>query len=103
MTDEILMKLTRFSEPQFLAILRHGEGGVPVTELCREHGISTASFYKWRVKYGGMDASMILRPPPVANGWITHRLHPVMEAKRYKARADCAFMKCMTAFPRLTP
>lgn len=53
------MKMTRFSEPQILAILRQGEGGVPVTELCREHGMSTASFYKWRAKYGGMDASMI--------------------------------------------
>ncbi len=53
------MKMTRFSEPQILAILRQGEGGVPVAELCREHGMSTASFYKWRAKYGGMDASMI--------------------------------------------
>ncbi|WP_442220865.1 IS3 family transposase [Rhizobium sp. 2YAF20] len=42
-----------------LAILRQAEGGVPVPELCREHGMSTASFYKWRSKYGGMDASMI--------------------------------------------
>ena len=53
------MKMTRFSEPQILAILRQSEGGVPVAELCREHGMSTASFYKWRAKYGGMDASMI--------------------------------------------
>ncbi|SFL74715.1 putative transposase [Loktanella salsilacus] len=53
------MKMTRFSEPQILAILRQAEGGVPVGELCREHGMSTASFYKWRAKYGGMDASMI--------------------------------------------
>ena len=53
------MKMTRFSEPQILAILRQAEGGVPVAELCREHGMSTASFYKWRAKYGGMDASMI--------------------------------------------
>ncbi len=53
------MKTSRFSEPQILAILRHAEGGVPVPELCREHGMSTASFYKWRSKYGGMDASMI--------------------------------------------
>jgi putative transposase len=47
------------SEPQILAILRQAEGGVPVAELCREHGMSNASFYKWRSKYGGMDASMI--------------------------------------------
>ena len=53
------MKMSRFSEPQILAILRQAEGGVPVPELCREHGMSNASFYKWRSKYGGMDASMI--------------------------------------------
>lgn len=53
------MKMTRYSEPQILAILREAEGGVPVSELCREHGMSNASFYKWRSKYGGMDASMI--------------------------------------------
>ena len=53
------MKMTRYSEPQILAILRQAEGGVPVSELCREHAMSNASFYKWRSKYGGMDASMI--------------------------------------------
>ena len=53
------MKMTRYSEPQILSILRQAEGGVPVLELCREHGMSNASFYKWRSKYGGMDASMI--------------------------------------------
>jgi len=53
------MKMTRYSEPQILAILRQAEGGVLVAELCREHGMSSASFYKWRAKYGGMDASMI--------------------------------------------
>jgi putative transposase len=53
------MKLSRYSEAQILAILRQAEGGVPVAELCREHGMSNASFYKWRAKYGGMDASMI--------------------------------------------
>ncbi len=53
------MKISRFSEPQILAILRQAEGGVAVPELCREHGMSNASFYKWRAKYGGMDASMI--------------------------------------------
>jgi putative transposase len=53
------MKMTRYSEPQILAILRQAEGGVPVAELCREHGMSNASFYKWRAKYGGMDASTV--------------------------------------------
>ena len=45
--------------PQIMAVLRQAESGVAVPELCREHGISTASFYKWRSKYGGMDASMM--------------------------------------------
>ena len=53
------MKMMRYSEPQILAILRQAEGGVPVAELCREHGMSNASFYKWRANYGGMDSSMI--------------------------------------------
>ena len=42
-----------------MGILKQAEGGVPVSELCREHGMSSASFYKWRAKFGGMDASMI--------------------------------------------
>jgi putative transposase len=53
------MKTSRYSEPQILAILRQAEGGVPVADLCREHAMSTASFYKWRSRYGGMDASMM--------------------------------------------
>jgi putative transposase len=53
------MKTSRYTEPQILAILRQAEGGMPVAELCRAHGMSNASFYKWRAKYGGMDASMI--------------------------------------------
>jgi putative transposase len=53
------MKTSRYSEPQILSILRQAEGGVPVAELCREHGMSDASFYKWRAKYGGMDASIV--------------------------------------------
>jgi putative transposase len=57
--EEIFMKQSKYSEPQILAILRQAEGGVPVAQLCREHGMSNASFYKWRAKYGGMDASMI--------------------------------------------
>lgn len=53
------MKQKRFTETQIMQILKQAEGGVPVAELCREHGMSSASFYKWRSKYGGMDASMI--------------------------------------------
>ena len=53
------MKTSRYTEAQIIAILRQAEGGVPVAELCREHGMSNASFYKWRAKYGGMDAYLI--------------------------------------------
>jgi putative transposase len=53
------MKTSRYTDAQIIAILRQAEGGVPVAELCREHGMSNASFYKWRAKYGGMDASLI--------------------------------------------
>lgn len=53
------MKTSRFSETQILGILKQAEGGLAVPELCRQHGMSDASFYKWRAKYGGMDASMI--------------------------------------------
>ena len=42
-----------------MGILKQAESGVPISELCREHGMSNASFYKWRAKYGGMDASMV--------------------------------------------
>ena len=59
MTEEILIKTSRYTEPQILAILKQAEGGLPVAELCRQHGMSNASFYKWRSKYGGMDASMM--------------------------------------------
>ena len=53
------MKNTRFSDAQIIAILKQAESGVPVSELCREHGMSSAAFYRWRAKFGGMDASMI--------------------------------------------
>jgi len=55
------MKKSRFSDSQIMAILKQAENGVPVPELCREHGMSTATFYKWRAKFGGMDASMMAR------------------------------------------
>jgi len=53
------MKKSRFMNAQILAILKQGENGVAVAGLRREHGISNATFYTWRSKYGGMDASMM--------------------------------------------
>lgn len=55
------MKKSKYSDSQILSILKQAEAGTPVPDLCREHGMSTASFYKWRAKYGGMDASMMAR------------------------------------------
>ena len=55
------MKTSRFTDSQIIAILKQAEGGSPVPELCREHGISNATFYKWSSKFGGMDASLMAR------------------------------------------
>lgn len=55
------MKTSRFTDSQIIAVLKQAEAGTPVPELCREHGVSSATFYKWRSKYGGMDASMMSR------------------------------------------
>jgi putative transposase len=52
------MKISRYSDSQILAILKQNEGGAKVADLCREHGMSEATFYKWRSKFGGMDASL---------------------------------------------
>lgn len=55
------MRKSRYSESQIMAIIKQNENGVSVPDLCREHGMSSAQFYKWRAKYGGMDASMMER------------------------------------------
>ena len=53
------MKKSRYSDSQIMSILRQADTGVPVPELCREHGMSSATFYQWRAKYGGMSSAMI--------------------------------------------
>ncbi len=55
------MKRSRYSDSQIISILNPAEAGTPATELCREHGMSDATFYKWRSKFGGMDVSMMAR------------------------------------------
>ena len=51
------MKKKRFKEEQIIGILKEADAGVPTADLCRKHGMSTASFYAWRKKYGGMEVS----------------------------------------------
>ena len=51
------MRPSRFTEEQIIGILREQEAGVPVADLCRKHGLSSPTFYKWKAKYGGMDVS----------------------------------------------
>ena len=55
------MKTSKYSDSQIMAILKEAESGTLIPELCREYGMSSATFYKWRSKYGGMDASLIKR------------------------------------------
>ena len=55
------MRKSRYSDSQIMAILKQNEDGITVPDLCREHGMSSAQFYKWRAKFGGMDASMMKR------------------------------------------
>ena len=55
------MKKSKFTDSQIIAILKQAEVGTPTPDLCREHGISSATFYKWRAKFGGMDASLMAR------------------------------------------
>ncbi len=51
------MRKSRFSEEQIIAILKEHQAGISAADLCRKHGLSDATFYKWRSKYGGMEVS----------------------------------------------
>ena len=55
------MKTSRYTDSLIISILKQAQAGTPVPQLCREHGMSSATFYKWRAKHGGMDASMMAR------------------------------------------
>lgn len=55
------MKKSRFTETQIVSILKQYDGGTPAADLCREHGISAATLYNWKSKYGGLEASQLKR------------------------------------------
>lgn len=55
------MKKSRYTEGQIIQILKQGEAGVATADICREHGISSATYYNWKAKYGGMDTSGVKR------------------------------------------
>lgn len=77
------MRKSRYSDSQILAILKQNEHGVSVSDLCREHGMSSAQFYKWRSKFGGMDASMMKRMKELEDE--NRRLKKMYAEERIKA------------------
>lgn len=85
------MKRSRFSDNQILSILKQAESGIPVSELCREHGVSNATFYNWRSKYGGMDASLMARLKELEEE--NRRLKKMYAEERLKAEVIQEAMK----------
>lgn len=77
------MKISRFTDSQIMAILKQAGAGTPVPTLCREHGMSSATFYKWRAKYGGMDAPLMARMKALEDE--NRRLKKMYAEERLKA------------------
>ncbi len=81
---EEIMKRSKFTETQIVNILKLAEKGVKVTDICREHGISSATYYQWKSKYGGLEASDLKRLREIE----------AKNAKLKKMYAELAFIKC---------
>jgi putative transposase len=83
------MKRSRFSEEQIIGILKEHEAGVSVADLCRKHGVSDASIYKWKAKFGGMDVSEAKRLKTLEDentrGWTTRSI-PSLLSVRHRRR-----------------
>lgn len=82
------MRTSRYSDSQILAILKQNENSVSVPELYREHGMSSAMFYKWRAKFGGMDASMMKRLKELEAENAHHEAHGQATTASIKPLAD---------------
>ena len=69
-----MAKGIRHSEEQIIAVLKQADAGIPIPDLCRQHGISSATFYKWKSKFGGMEISDAkrLRSLEAENGRLKH-------------------------------
>jgi putative transposase len=74
------MKRSRYTEEQIIGILKEQEAGTPVAELCRKHGMSDATFYTWKSKYGGLEINEAkrLRPLEAENAMLKRRLADAM-------------------------
>jgi putative transposase len=81
--EEIYMKKSRFTDSQIMDALKRAEAGLAVPEVCRELGISSATFYKWRAKFGGMDVSMMTRMKELEDE--NRRLRKMVVDERLKA------------------
>jgi putative transposase len=79
----LYMKTSRFTDSQIIAILKQAEIGSPVPGLCREHGISNGTFYKWRAKFGGMDVSLMAHMKELEDE--NRRLKKIYAEERLKA------------------
>ncbi len=77
------MKNSRYTDSQILSILKQNEAGTSVADLCREHGMNDATFYKWRSKYGGMDVSLMKRMKELEDG--NRRLKKMYAEEKLKA------------------
>ena len=77
------MKKSRFTDSQILEALKRAEAGLAVPDVCRELGISSATFYKWRAKFGGMDVSMMTRMKELEDE--NRRLRKMVVDERLKA------------------